>query len=417
MSTAKAQGKFGRNLAPSLDRAVAEPSNRRFRTWSGVNTAAKTFDLETAGKAVEAACKNALALWPNAKAAILFGSRARGDHRTNSDWDIAFITSTEESLPSTVHRDLNELNTSKRIFVHGLAISQKNFYDKANSLGNIAASIAREGRLISGRCNWPETESKLIMEPNEYASSREMALRHISSAAVNFAKGIDNARINNESSAFKFFVKETSNAAERFAKIVFDKLASGTDEKYTYSHTVDTIVQDIDKIFEKNMYNLDKDSKRRFAEKAEWWRSEQGREFCDMLSKMNGHGHGDHLYGYEVPAPNGEMIARAANRLVATACFAIREVEELPGPAGLREVAIKVADSHRSDLLESASLLRRILQNLELNDSTFSAAGPTLARSAAVAAEFGEEIAEVIERLANSRYAESASGDRADSAP
>ena len=417
MSTAKAQGKFGQNLAPSLDRAVAEPSNRRFRTWSGVNTAAKTFDLETAGKAVEAACKNALALWPNAKAAILFGSRARGDHRTNSDWDIAFITSTEESLPGTVHRDLNELNTSKRIFVHGLAISQKNFYDKANSLGNIAASIAREGRLISGRCNWPETESKLIMEPDEYASSREMALRHISSATVQIAKGVDNARKNDDRSAFKLFVMNTSDAAKYIAKMAFGKLASGTDEKFKFSRTVDTIVQDIDKIFEKNMYNLDKDSKRRFAEKAEWWRSEQGREFCDMLSKMNGHGHGDHLYGYEVPAPNGEMIARAANRLVATACFAIREVEELPGPAGLRQVAIKVADSHRPDLLESASLLRRILQNLELNDSTFSAAGPTLARSAAVAAEFGEEIAEVIERLANSRYAESASGDRADSAP
>ena len=417
MSTAKAQGKFGQNLAPSLDRAVAEPSNRRFRTWSGVNTAAKTFDLETAGKAVEAACKNALALWPNAKAAILFGSRARGDHRTNSDWDIAFITSTEESLPGTVHRDLNELNTSKRIFVHGLAISQKRFYDKANSLGNIAASIAREGRLISGRCNWPETGNKLIMEQREYMNWRTMALSYINLATVSIAKGIDNARKNDDGSAFKLFVINTSDAAEYIAKMAFGKLASGTDEKFQFSHTVDTIVQDIDNIFEKNMDHLDKDSKKRFEEKAEWWRSEQGSEFCDMLSKMNGHGHGDHQYGYDVSEPDDEIIDRAANRLVATACFAIREVEELPGPAGLRQVAIKVADRHRSDLLESASLLRRVLQDLELNDSTFSAAGPKLARSASVAAEFGEEIAEVIERLANSRYEETASGDRADSAP
>ena len=211
-------------------------------------------------------------------------------------------------------------------------------------------------------------------------------------------------------------MKETSNAAKRFVKIAFEKLASGTDEKFTYSHTVDTIVHDIDKIFEKDFEHLEKNLKNRFEEKARWWRSKHGREFCDMLFKMNGHGHGDHLYGYEVPAPNGEMIARAANRLIATICFAIREVDELPGPANLRPVALEVADVYRPYLHESANRLRQLLQELNPNDSTFSAAGPVLAKSARVAANFGEEIAQEIEKLANSYCAESASGDRAEAA-
>ena len=88
-------------------------------------------------------CENALSLRPNAKAAILYGSRARGDHRADSDWDIAFITGTKESLPSEVLQDLNELGSSKKINVHGLAIPQNDFDDNANSLGNVASSIAR----------------------------------------------------------------------------------------------------------------------------------------------------------------------------------------------------------------------------------------------------------------------------------
>ena len=417
MSTAEAQAELGRISAPNPVQSVADPTNRRFQTWGGVSATAKTSDLETARKAVEAACKNALISWPDAKAAILFGSRARGDHRTDSDWDIAFITSTKESLPDAVRRDLNELRASGGIIVHGLAISQQGFIDKANSFGNVAASIAHEGRLISGRCDWPETAKQLIMEPREYMNWRAMALRYINLAVVNFAKGIDNACTSRDWSAFKLFVTNTSDSAEYIAKMAFGKLASGTDGKFTYSHTVNTIIRDINKIFEKDFEHFDKELKKCIEEKAKWWLSDHGREFVDLLVKMNGCGNVDHMHGYEASVPDDELIARAANRLVAVACFAIREVEELPGPAGLREVAAEVADNHRSDLLESANRLREILQGLELSESTFSAAGPTLAKSAEIAAKFGEEIAELIEKLANSHYSEPSIEDRTEAAP
>ena len=80
--------------------------------------------------------------------------------------------------------------------------------------------------------------------------------------------------------------------------------------------------------------------------------------------------------------------------------FAIREVEEVPGPECLRQVAIEIAEPHRSKLLDLAKILRQILEDIDLNESTFSAAGPVLARSAKIAVGLGGTIAQAAEDLA-----------------
>ena len=38
------------------------------------------------------AAEGTLVVWPQAEAAVLFGSRVRGDHSVDSDWDVAFKT-------------------------------------------------------------------------------------------------------------------------------------------------------------------------------------------------------------------------------------------------------------------------------------------------------------------------------------
>ena len=213
------------------------------------------------------------------------GSRARGDHRADSDWDIAFITSTKESLPNEVLQDLNELGSSKKINVHDLAVPQNDFDGNANSLGNVVSSIARGGWWIAGHCQWTDTESELIMKPDVYKDRRAMALKQISSAVNNFAESIVNARTSSDRTAFKSFVKHTADAADFFAKIAFEKTASGTSKKYPYSRKVDDIVQAIDRKIEDFE-----------EEKAKWWRCDRGREFRDPLRAMNGYGHDDHRY-------------------------------------------------------------------------------------------------------------------------
>ena len=45
------------------------------------------------------AAEETLRRWPAAQAAVLFGSRARGEHRPDSDWDIAIITARSGPRP------------------------------------------------------------------------------------------------------------------------------------------------------------------------------------------------------------------------------------------------------------------------------------------------------------------------------
>ena len=104
-------------------------------------------------------------MWPAAKAAILFGSRARGDSRDDSDWDVTFVTQKDESPPAAVGCVFELLREHSKIDVQALAISQFRLCENAGSLGKVAVLIALDGRLIAGCCEWLEIEGKPILKP------------------------------------------------------------------------------------------------------------------------------------------------------------------------------------------------------------------------------------------------------------
>jgi len=391
MGATEVQAAFRSTSALDQDRSVADSSSGRFRARQAVEATAMAPAPEPARKAVVDFCKDALIKWPNAKAAILFGSRARGDHRDDSDWDLAFITDSEESLPSAVYQDLKELKTRESIFVQGLALSQERFCEGACSLGNIAAPIAREGQLIAGRCRWPKLESEPILKPDEYLDWRRGAMIRIAFASDNLAKAIDDARTANSRIELGEFVAASSDAAERFAKIAFGKLASGTGVDIPRVHQVNEIVKALDRVLERSV-----------GPNAAWWRSDRGRKVRDLLRMMNGHGHEDHQSGYPGSTINAEVIARAANRLVAAMSFAVLEVEELPDSEGLRQTAKEVSGSYWASMQESASRLRRVLQDIDPGNLTYASASSTFAESVSAAVSFGEEIAQALEKLAES---------------
>ena len=369
---------------------------------SVVEATANSIVPEPAFKAIEKACKDALNSWPNAEAAVLFGSRARGDHRDDSDWDIAFITSTEESPPCAALQDLNNLEAREGIRVQAQAISQDRFHESANSLGNIAAPVAREGRVIAGHCQWPETESNPVLKSHEYINWRSGALARVASAAVNLATAIDSVRAGNFRSRLGDFMADTSDAAERFAKIVSGRLASGTGAAIPRRRQINEIETKLDHVLEHDA-----------GPGGIWWRSDSGEEFRELLRMMNENGEEDHQAGYFVSTPDADAIARAANRLITMASLATREVEELPDPGGLRQAATEVACDSWASILGPVRRLRQTLRDIDPNNSLFSAADSKLAQSASAAAGFGEEIAQALEKLADGLYVEMAPEDRA----
>ena len=395
MGAAEVQAAFGPTSALDRDRSASDSANGQFRTGQAIETTAMALSAEPACRAVAGFCKDALTKWPNAKAAILFGSRARGDHRDDSDWDIAFITDLEESLPTAVYQDLKKLKTRESIVVQGLALSQTRFCEGACSLGNIAAPIAREGQLIAGRCRWPKLESGPTLKPDEYLEWRRGAMIRIAFASDNLAKAIDDARTVNSRIELGEFVAASSDAAERFAKIAFGKLASGTGVDIPRVHQVNEIVKALDRVLERSV-----------GPNAAWWRSDRGMKVRDLLRMMNGHGREDHQSGYPGSTINAEVIARAANRLTATVSFAVLEVEELPDSEDLRQAAKEVSGSYWTSMQESASRLRRVLQDLDPSNLTYASASSTFAESVSAAVSFGEEIAQALETLAESLYEE-----------
>ena len=88
------------------------------------------------------------------EAIILFGSRARGDARADSDVDLLVIE-TEPFSPQRSRRKevahlqmaLRELTLSKDLIIY----SRDEFEHWRNSLNHLAGRAGREGRLLHGR--------------------------------------------------------------------------------------------------------------------------------------------------------------------------------------------------------------------------------------------------------------------------
>ena len=88
------------------------------------------------------------------EAIILFGSRARGDARADSDVDLLVIE-TEPFSPQRSRRKevahlqmaLRELTLSKDLIIY----SRDEFEHWRNSLNHLAGRACREGRLLHGR--------------------------------------------------------------------------------------------------------------------------------------------------------------------------------------------------------------------------------------------------------------------------
>ena len=397
-----AEAELGQASASGAAQSAKNSSRRRLWALGHFESNADALVSDPAYKEVEDACKDALVLWPNANAAVLYGSRARGDHRADSDWDLAFIIEEERSLPDSIIRVFRELRERSEIDVQAQGISQARFHSDADAIGSIAAPIAREGRLIAGHCTWPETERDPVLKPDEYGFYRCGALRRIVSAVENIVAGIDYARKGQDACDFAMFIRDSSDAAENFSIIAFARLASSKAYTILKRHQLGQTEEMLDCILEDDSGPC-----------GIFWNSECSTQCRNLLRSMKVRGDKELVRDYPERLLNADVIDRAANRLVATASFAVLEVKELPDPSELRQAAREAAPRHWISMLTWARRLRKMLQGLDLNERPFAAANPALAESATAAASFGDEIAQAIEKLADSLYEELGPEERA----
>ncbi len=80
---------------------------------------------------------------------ILFGSRARGDYREDSDWDILIITKDDLKLNKKLKliRKI-KLILSKKISTDIIIMNKKNYYTHIDDIGHLVGIIQDEKVII-----------------------------------------------------------------------------------------------------------------------------------------------------------------------------------------------------------------------------------------------------------------------------
>lgn len=86
----------------------------------------------------------------HAEAVILFGSRARGDHQPDSDWDLCVVLPDDirpqEFTPSKLRELLFDLDASIQVY----PLRRSVFEAKKDDIDSLSHDIARDGYTIIG---------------------------------------------------------------------------------------------------------------------------------------------------------------------------------------------------------------------------------------------------------------------------
>ena len=165
-----------------------------------------------------------LAAWPEAWAAVLFGSRARGDHRPDSDWDVAFIVKDGAdalhggfgALPAGLPAD------SLPPEVQRLAIAEDLLRRKACSIGHVALGIARDGHILAGTWTRPQVEH-VLMQPYEYGNFLLNAAFKMRNAAQDLSEIGRRESWERDARVCGQFLTHSADAGERLAKAMLGR--------------------------------------------------------------------------------------------------------------------------------------------------------------------------------------------------
>ena len=173
-------------------------------------------------EALRTAAQAAVRDIPGVEAAVLFGSRARGDWREDSDWDLALVTDGDLGREA-------ERAACRRLHVAGLhveaqALPAEWLRREAGAFGRIAYPIVREGRVIAGAWTRPGTEGEPAMEPEVYRTFIDNALRFLRDAVDEMAR-LPSARPGLDRAGSRKVVAASADAAEHLVKAIRGRIA------------------------------------------------------------------------------------------------------------------------------------------------------------------------------------------------
>ena len=278
--------------------------------------------------ALRAAAAQSLAAWPEADAAVLFGSRARGTHHAGSDWDVAFLVPNGQGidLPEAAIAPLARAapNVECGAFDSELAAAE------AVTVGTMGRAIARDGKLLAGRWQKPPAKGSLTMLESAYHKLLMDSILLVKYAGACIGDiGRDYEDIDGDAAFCARAISASADAAERLAKGMLCRL------KVDYDFTHD------------------------LAELAGQARSQGHRKEAQAIASLNGQTKRDHTKSYRDSPPSPRACAHAADRLARTVNLLRDEVAS----HAHRTLPAEKAERLRAAINDHFSLARGHLEN------------------------------------------------------
>ena len=253
---------------------------------------------------------------PGLRAIVLYGSRARGDCRQDSDWDLAFVVDGAGDMAAakrTLHAALPEM----KLQVLQLSLGELN--RKANALGNVACPIAREGCLVAGAWERPNLLEEPTMKAEEYSSHVEWASGALNDAVRALAglSDADRARRN-----VRKLIARSADAAEYLVKAMLGRI----EGKFRRTRDLTELAGEF-----------------------------SGAELRAQVHALNNRTRIDHQAGYFVAPEEGDA-GYASRRVALTLALLVQELDR--AGAAMAEVMPGLLRTTAKDLTEAAEALR-----------------------------------------------------------
>ena len=243
-----------------------------------------------------AICQETLRHWSGAKAAVLFGSRARGTHQEDSDWDVAFVLEGEEpkyARPAGTHRFPQAKGLDELDRVDAWAVGSKYLLDRAADLGTLPYCIIRDGRLLAGAWEAPdpaEIQKDASMKPEDWSLRMEKVLSVITDVMTRVSEIATSRMWRTCVGPCQRLMQNTVDAAELLLKAAMERRGVAAD----HTHDISQLVESFAKA------------------------RPDDAELSERMAALNGKSRRDHMAMYESEHPSPEDCQNAVNRLAAT---------------------------------------------------------------------------------------------------
>ena len=251
-----------------------------------------------------AACRETLRQWPQARAAVLFGSRARGTQRPDSDWDVAFVLAGD---------DLRHPRPARSVFprsqmpadldrVDIWALSEDDLRRRSCTLGTLPYVICRDGKVLAGKWNGPDPawmEGDATMKPEDWASRMRQVVVKVDVAITAIGKTASSETWAISGGDCIILLQNSADAAELLVKAAMERRGVPADR----SHDIAGLAAD-------------------FVTQ----RPGEG-ELVKRMAVLNGGSRAHHVAMYEFQPPDPADVQAALARLAGTLELLASEIE------------------------------------------------------------------------------------------